>query len=104
MKLTPDDEVTFKGVALYERLDDENRPHAIQQDIDEVILSNAEALALAAQLPEVRALVEKAQRLSAEAKYPYLLNGEPQPEFIIDPQTLAELDTALAPFKDLINV
>ena len=50
------------------------------------------------QSSQVRALVGAARRLSAEAiaaGHP-MQDGEPQPEFIVDPQTLAELDDALA--------
>ena len=50
------------------------------------------------QSSQVKALVEAARRLSAEAiaaGHP-MQDGEPQPEFIVDPQTLAELDDALA--------
>ena len=50
------------------------------------------------QSSQVRALVGAARRLSAEAiaaGHP-MQDGEPQPEFIVDPQTLAELDDALS--------
>jgi len=50
-----------------------------------------------AAIPAVKALVEAARRLSAEAHpKPGDTMEPPGPDFVIDPATLAELDAALA--------
>jgi hypothetical protein len=103
MQLTPEDKLRpDEDTVCYQHDSNNQFPHHLVVECNDMMLTSAEALAFARQLPEVQALVEAIGRICRYAKadhYCDIQDGSVAPVF--DEETLDSLYAAYAPFEEV---